>query len=266
MLAATILFIATNAGVIGASRITYSMASYRQLPEVFRRLHPRFKTPVALARRLRRRSLRSLVAAAGRRRTSSARCTRSAPRSRSRSPTRRSSALRMPQARRASRLPGAAEPPRPAASTGRCSRSSAGSPPAPRFLVIVVQDADHALGRARLARGRARRATSSTAGAFVHASLARRPSRRRAAFGPGARARVPPTARAGVRRPARPTRRSTSPRSLAAERGAHDRRASPCSRFRSSVPLDADAARGGGARRPASSTRRARSATPTAST
>ena len=38
-------FIATNAGVIGASRITYSMASYRQLPEALRRLHPRFKTP-----------------------------------------------------------------------------------------------------------------------------------------------------------------------------------------------------------------------------
>ena len=45
ILAATILFIATNAGVIGASRITYAMAGYRQLPEVFRRLHPRFKTP-----------------------------------------------------------------------------------------------------------------------------------------------------------------------------------------------------------------------------
>jgi APA family basic amino acid/polyamine antiporter len=45
ILAATILFIATNAGVIGASRITYAMAGYRQLPEVFRRLHPRFMTP-----------------------------------------------------------------------------------------------------------------------------------------------------------------------------------------------------------------------------
>ncbi len=45
VLAATILLIATNAGVIGASRITYSMASYRQLPEIFRRLHPQFKTP-----------------------------------------------------------------------------------------------------------------------------------------------------------------------------------------------------------------------------
>jgi basic amino acid/polyamine antiporter, APA family len=45
VLAATILFIATNAGVIGASRITYAMASYRQLPGVFRRVHSRFKTP-----------------------------------------------------------------------------------------------------------------------------------------------------------------------------------------------------------------------------
>jgi basic amino acid/polyamine antiporter, APA family len=45
LLAATILLIATNAGVIGASRITYAMSSYRQLPEVFRRLHPRLKTP-----------------------------------------------------------------------------------------------------------------------------------------------------------------------------------------------------------------------------
>jgi APA family basic amino acid/polyamine antiporter len=45
LLAATILFIATNAGVIGASRITYAMAGYRQLPEAFRRLHPTLKTP-----------------------------------------------------------------------------------------------------------------------------------------------------------------------------------------------------------------------------
>jgi basic amino acid/polyamine antiporter, APA family len=45
ILASTILFIATNAGVIGASRITYAMSSHRQLPEVFRRLHQKFKTP-----------------------------------------------------------------------------------------------------------------------------------------------------------------------------------------------------------------------------
>src|SRR3984885_15307846 len=43
ILAATILFIATNAGVIGASRITYSMASHRQIPEAFRRLHRHLK-------------------------------------------------------------------------------------------------------------------------------------------------------------------------------------------------------------------------------
>ena len=59
VLAATILFIATNAGVIGASRITYSMATYRQIPEVFRRLHPRFKTPWLSIVALRRRSPRS---------------------------------------------------------------------------------------------------------------------------------------------------------------------------------------------------------------
>jgi basic amino acid/polyamine antiporter, APA family len=45
LLAATILFIATNAGVIGASRITYAMSGYKQLPDIFRRLHPTFKTP-----------------------------------------------------------------------------------------------------------------------------------------------------------------------------------------------------------------------------
>jgi APA family basic amino acid/polyamine antiporter len=45
LLASTILFVAANAGVIGSSRITYSMAGYRQLPQAFRRLHPTFKTP-----------------------------------------------------------------------------------------------------------------------------------------------------------------------------------------------------------------------------
>jgi basic amino acid/polyamine antiporter, APA family len=45
VLAATILFIATNAGVIGVSRLTYSMGQHRQLPEKLRQLHPRFRTP-----------------------------------------------------------------------------------------------------------------------------------------------------------------------------------------------------------------------------
>lgn len=45
MLAATILFVATNAGLIGLSRLSYSMGQYRQLPGVLRQLHPRFRTP-----------------------------------------------------------------------------------------------------------------------------------------------------------------------------------------------------------------------------
>jgi APA family basic amino acid/polyamine antiporter len=50
ILASTILFIGANAGVIGASRITYAMSGYRQLPLVFRKIHRRFKTPwLALA-------------------------------------------------------------------------------------------------------------------------------------------------------------------------------------------------------------------------
>src|SRR4051812_8017378 len=45
ILAATILLIATNAGLIGVSRLTYSMGQHRQLPERLRQLHPRFRTP-----------------------------------------------------------------------------------------------------------------------------------------------------------------------------------------------------------------------------
>jgi APA family basic amino acid/polyamine antiporter len=45
VLAATILFIATNAGMIGVSRLTYSMGQYRQLPERLRALHPKYRTP-----------------------------------------------------------------------------------------------------------------------------------------------------------------------------------------------------------------------------
>jgi APA family basic amino acid/polyamine antiporter len=45
ILAATILFIATNAGILGVSRLSYSMGQHRQLPEFLRLLHPRFRTP-----------------------------------------------------------------------------------------------------------------------------------------------------------------------------------------------------------------------------
>jgi APA family basic amino acid/polyamine antiporter len=45
LLAATILFIAANAGIIGASRLIYSMGLHRQVPDLLSRLHPRFSTP-----------------------------------------------------------------------------------------------------------------------------------------------------------------------------------------------------------------------------
>ena len=45
ILAAVILLIATNAALIGVSRLTFSMGHYRQLPERLRRVHPRFNTP-----------------------------------------------------------------------------------------------------------------------------------------------------------------------------------------------------------------------------
>ena len=45
ILAAVILLIATNAALIGVSRLTYSMGQHRQLPERLRQIHPRFRTP-----------------------------------------------------------------------------------------------------------------------------------------------------------------------------------------------------------------------------
>ncbi|MDX6697523.1 MAG: basic amino acid/polyamine antiporter, family [Solirubrobacteraceae bacterium] len=45
LLAATILFIASNAGILGVSRLVYSMGLHRQLPDRLRQLHPRFRTP-----------------------------------------------------------------------------------------------------------------------------------------------------------------------------------------------------------------------------
>src|SRR3954465_13429235 len=45
ILAATILIIATNAGIIGVSRLVYSMGLHRQMPDRLRQLHPRYGTP-----------------------------------------------------------------------------------------------------------------------------------------------------------------------------------------------------------------------------
>ena len=45
LLAGTILIIATNAGLIGVSRLTYSMGVHRQFPDFLRTVHPTWRTP-----------------------------------------------------------------------------------------------------------------------------------------------------------------------------------------------------------------------------
>ena len=45
VLAASILLTATNAGLMGISRLAFSMSSYRQLPVTLSRIHHRFRTP-----------------------------------------------------------------------------------------------------------------------------------------------------------------------------------------------------------------------------
>ncbi len=45
ILGATILFVAANAGLIGASRMTFAMGEHYQVPRIFYKLHPKFRTP-----------------------------------------------------------------------------------------------------------------------------------------------------------------------------------------------------------------------------
>ncbi|MCL4459554.1 MAG: APC family permease [Chloroflexi bacterium] len=45
ILAATILIIATNAGILGLSRLAYSMGQHKQLPPLLSQVHRRFHTP-----------------------------------------------------------------------------------------------------------------------------------------------------------------------------------------------------------------------------
>jgi APA family basic amino acid/polyamine antiporter len=50
LIAAIVLAVAANAGMMGASRLSYNMGEYYQLPRFFYAIHPRFRTPiVALA-------------------------------------------------------------------------------------------------------------------------------------------------------------------------------------------------------------------------
>ncbi len=45
ILAGTILLIAANAGLIGISRLAFSLGSHKLIPKTFSKIHPKFKTP-----------------------------------------------------------------------------------------------------------------------------------------------------------------------------------------------------------------------------
>jgi len=45
VLAASILLTATNAGLLGISRLTYNLSFHNQFPSTLSRIHPRFRTP-----------------------------------------------------------------------------------------------------------------------------------------------------------------------------------------------------------------------------
>lgn len=47
IIAAIVLFVASNAGLIGASRLSFNMGEYYQLPRFFSVIHPKFRTPYA---------------------------------------------------------------------------------------------------------------------------------------------------------------------------------------------------------------------------
>jgi basic amino acid/polyamine antiporter, APA family len=45
ILAATILLVATNAGLLGISRLTFNLSAHQQFPKTLSSIHPRFRTP-----------------------------------------------------------------------------------------------------------------------------------------------------------------------------------------------------------------------------
>ena len=207
MLAATILFIATNAGVIGASRITYAMAGYRQLPEAFRRLHPKLKTPwlslVVFA------GFVSILTLLPGRSTSSGRCTPSGRCSRSRSRTSRSSCSGIETATRSSHF--AVD--RTSASAVSPGRSSLYSARCGTGLVLDCPrrpNAGDAVGGLRLAGHRLRRLRRlSEVGRSRAAARDRTKAPASIRAGPGARVSAAPCSR--DRRASRRMPRWTSP-------------------------------------------------------
>ena len=197
VLAATILFIAANAGVIGASRITYSMASYRQIPGRVSAAAPAVQDSVALARRVRRDRLDPRHPAGADGLPGHDVLVRRDALVHRRARLDRGAARALPGPELA--LPRASNV-RIARVDGRCSRSSAGSH-RPGLARRRHAGAGHALGGSRLARARLR-------------DLHRLPpaGRARADRGDGARAdRLRPGARARVPAPARPVLRARPP-------------------------------------------------------
>ena len=94
LLAATILFIATNAGIIGVSRLVYSMGLHRQVPDALAAVASALPDAVDRDHRVRRDRVPDADSGPGGR--SSATCTRSARCCRSRSRTSRSSGCASP--------------------------------------------------------------------------------------------------------------------------------------------------------------------------
>jgi basic amino acid/polyamine antiporter, APA family len=45
VLAASILLVGANAGLLGISRLTFNLSSHKQFPEILSKIHPRFRTP-----------------------------------------------------------------------------------------------------------------------------------------------------------------------------------------------------------------------------
>ena len=129
LLAATILFIATNAGIIGVSRLVYSMGIHRQVPDRLRQLHPKYGTPWIGILAVRRDRLHDDDPGPGRLPGEHVRVRRDAL-VHDRAP--RGDPPALPLSRRRRALPRAGEYAHRAASTSRCSRSSAGSARASR--------------------------------------------------------------------------------------------------------------------------------------
>ena len=161
LLAATILFIATNAGIIGVSRLVYSMGLHRQVPDRLRQLHPQLRhavdrDPVFGGDRVPGddprpgRFLGNMYAFGAMLSFTIAHVCGHPP-----------AHQRYPDLERPYRGPG--QHPRRAATRCRCSRSSAASARGWRFVVVTVAAPRRGARGRRLAGARHASSTSSTA-------------------------------------------------------------------------------------------------------